>query len=116
MAVVPSYNALPDFVSFSDLLNHAIAFMVLFILLERAYPDLDTSKRFSLLFGYAILIEIIQYFLPSRFAAISDVAADSVGIVIALALIPLIRKIPFCRYFYREGERGNGKWEMGKRK
>ncbi|RLA72425.1 MAG: VanZ family protein [Epsilonproteobacteria bacterium] len=100
LAVVPNYNALPEFVSFSDLLNHALAFFTLYLLLERAYPDLKQLHAILLLLLYAILIEFIQSFLPNRFAALSDVLADSAGIVAALIILPFIKKFPLCRYCY----------------
>ncbi len=104
MAVVPNYNALPNFVSFSDLINHAVAFFTLYLLLERAYPDLKYTSSVTLLVGYAVLIEAVQYFLPNRCASFSDVVADSVGILIAVALLPLIHKLPFCGFCYRQNK------------
>ena len=98
--MVPNYNALPEFVSFSDLLNHAAAFMVLYLLLERAHPDITTKERIMLLFAYAILIEIIQYFLPTRFAAASDVLADAAGVIVAIFILPYLKKLPLVRRYY----------------
>jgi len=80
--------------------NHTVAFFTLYLLLERAYPQLNTWKAIAGLFSYAVLIEFIQYFLPNRFAAVSDVLADTAGILVALAILPSIRKIPLCRYCY----------------
>ncbi|MEA3372343.1 MAG: VanZ family protein [Campylobacterota bacterium] len=100
LAVVPNYNALPEFVSFSDLLNHAVAFMVLYLLLERAHPAIGRRNGILLLLAYAILIEVVQYFLPTRFAAVSDVLADAAGVIVAVFILPYLKKLPLIRYFY----------------
>jgi VanZ family protein len=99
LAVLPDYDNLPELASFSDKLNHVAAFAVLFILFEPAHPGLDTSKRFFLLFFYALMIEIVQYFLPTRTADIYDIAADTAGILVGGALIPLLRTLPFCSHY-----------------
>lgn len=93
LAVVPNYDALPPIVSFSDLLNHAVAFFVLFLMLRCAYTDIETGKAFLLLLGYALLIEAIQYFLPTRFASFSDVVADAAGMFLAMLLQPLFKRV-----------------------
>lgn len=92
MAFVPNYNALPDFVSFSDLLNHAVAFCVLFILMQVAYSEHSHKERIILLLIYAIFIEAVQYFLPHRFASVSDIIADSVGLSIGYLLRGVTKK------------------------
>jgi VanZ family protein len=102
LAVLPNYNALPDFLSFSDLINHTAAFALLFLLFERAFPHLNTDERFVLLFLFAFSIEVVQYFLPSRAASISDIAADGAGMLVAFLLIPLLRKAPFISKCYHD--------------
>ena len=89
LAFLPNYDALPPLVSFSDLLNHAVAFIVLFILLKMAYPKLSLKYSVAFLLAYALWIEAVQYFLPTRFASWSDVLADSVGILIGYAFYKL---------------------------
>lgn len=90
LAVLPDYNALPPLVSFSDLLNHAAAFSVLSILYTLAYSH--TPKRIAItLIGYGIIIEGVQAFLPTRFASIEDLIADSVGILLGLTIIKMIK-------------------------
>jgi len=89
LAFLPNYDALPPLVNFSDLLNHAIAFAVLFILLKIAHPNLILKQSVTSLTAYALWIEAVQYFLPTRFASLSDVLADSVGILIGYALYKL---------------------------
>ncbi len=82
LAFLPNYNALPVFLSFSDLLNHTIAFIVLYLLLAGAYPLLEWKYFIFLLLLYALWIEGVQYFLPTRCASWSDIAADSVGLLL----------------------------------
>ena len=94
LAFLPDYNALPPIVSFSDILNHTAAFMVLFLLLHLAYPKLFLPYRLSLLLSYAVWIEAVQYFLPTRFASISDIFADSFGIFLAFMLIKTLQYLP----------------------
>jgi VanZ family protein len=99
--VLPDYSGLPDLLSFSDLLNHAVAFFILFLLFERAFPHLKTSERFVLLFLFAFSIELVQFFLPTRTASISDIAADGAGMLFALFVIPLLRRSPLINNCYR---------------
>jgi VanZ family protein len=101
LGVLPDYDALPDLLSFSDLLNHAVAFLILYLLFERAFPHLKTSDRFVLLFLFAFFIELVQLFLPTRTASISDIAADVAGMLFALLLTPLLRKTPLIKNCYR---------------
>lgn len=85
LAVVPDYSALPPVVSFSDLLNHTIAFITLSFLYRIAYNH--TVRRIILsLIAYAVMIEIVQLFLPTRFGSLEDILADSVGILVGLVL------------------------------
>jgi VanZ family protein len=93
LAVLPDYDALPPIVSFSDLLNHAVAFFVLYLLLRCAHPHLTRNHALLLLFGYALLIEAVQYFLPTRYAAFSDVAADAAGLLAALPFYPKLLRL-----------------------
>lgn len=92
LAFLPNYDALPPFVSFSDLLNHAFAFFVLYILFTKAHPSFSTIQVVLPLLIYAVWIETVQYFLPTRYASWSDIAADSAGLLIAYLLIFLFRK------------------------
>ena len=89
LAFLPNYDALPPLVNISDLLNHAVAFITLFILLKMAHPKLKLTYHLSFLLAYALWIEAVQYFLPTRFATWSDVLADSVGILIGYAFYKL---------------------------
>jgi VanZ family protein len=96
LAVVPNYNALPPAVSFSDLLNHAVAFMTLFVLLRCAYPALSLRRAVTMLLGYAVLIEVVQAFLPNRFASLSDIAADAGGMLLGFLIHFMVKRTRLC--------------------
>jgi len=92
LAFLPDYDALPPIVSFSDLLNHTVAFTTLFILLRFAHPTLQVYYTFGILLTYAFWIELVQYFLPTRFASWSDIGADSVGLVLGFIILRLLQR------------------------
>ncbi len=87
LAFLPNYNALPDVVSFSDILNHFLAFLVLTFLFKFAYPALKNILHVILLTLYAIFIEVVQYFLPTRYADPMDILFDLFGIALAYGII-----------------------------
>lgn len=89
LAVLPDYNSLPPLVSISDLLNHFVAFVALTLLYTLSYAHTRERIAFSLVL-YAITIEVVQVFLPTRFASLSDILADSLGILLVLILIKFI--------------------------
>lgn len=92
LAFLPDYNALPPLVSVSDLLNHAAAFALLAILYTLAYSH--PFQRIALtLIGYGILIELVQAFLPTRFASLEDVVADSVGLLAGILVVKIFRSL-----------------------
>ena len=97
LAFLPNYDALPPLVNISDLLNHAVAFMVLFILLKMAHPNLLLKYSLGFLLTYAVWIEAVQYFLPTRFASWSDVLADSVGVAIGYLLYRLFYHLTYSK-------------------
>ena len=92
LAFIPDYSALPPLVSFSDLLNHISAFTVLFLLLKGAYPAFSVRNIVILLFAYALWIEAIQYLLPTRHAAWSDIGADAAGLLTGYLIMILLTK------------------------
>jgi VanZ family protein len=92
LAVVPNYDYLPEVFSLSDKLNHLAAFFVLAALAYGSrYPH---PYRFHLYFlaGYALFIEIVQYFLPNRFFSLSDVVADVLGVGLFILIKRQIEK------------------------
>lgn len=91
LAFLPDYSTLPPLVSVSDLLNHGVAFTVLTLLYRFSYTH-SLQRVFSSLFGYALLIECIQAFLPTRCASLEDVVADSVGLFVGIVLSNWIKR------------------------
>jgi len=96
---LPAEN-LPD-VSFSDKVEHLLAFCVLAVLLKLTLllqnKNVNVKKRSSLftivIVGiYAGLDEIHQIFIPSRTGDIVDWIADISGALIAVLLLGLILK------------------------
>jgi VanZ family protein len=74
----------PDWFAQADKLRHAGAFLVLFGLgLRAGFRPLPLAAGL-LLFGVGI--EIAQSFTPTREASAADVAADAVGIALALGI------------------------------
>jgi VanZ family protein len=68
--------------TFSDKLNHVLAFTVLAWLVDRAYPGHHLAPyKWALLLGYGLTIEVVQGFLPYRELSVADFAADALGIL-----------------------------------
>ena len=66
-----------------DKSDHLLAFFVLALLAERAFPRQPFWRWLApALLAYGGALEIFQYFTPSRFAAWSDLAADAIGIAL----------------------------------
>jgi len=93
LAFLPNYDNLPDIVSFSDLLNHTLAFTTLAVLLQKAYTSLPYSKIVVRLAFYAVGIEVVQNFLPTRVASLSDIAADVTGLLLAFIILRVPLKL-----------------------
>ncbi len=84
--------------TFSDKFNHLVAFIVLALLADFSFPESSFSyTKISMLFGYGILIEVVQYFLPNRIFSLYDVAADLAGLVVYAVCLPYIKKTPVLR-------------------
>jgi len=85
LGFLPDYDTLPAIVSMSDLANHAAAFAVLYLLYALSY--LHSAKRIVLtLLLYAVFIETVQGFLPTRSASLEDIAADATGMMIGMVM------------------------------
>ncbi|MDD5051248.1 MAG: VanZ family protein [Sulfuricurvum sp.] len=91
LAFLPDYSGLPPIVSISDKINHATAFLVLFILYRNAFKHTFKRIVFSLI-AYAVFIEAVQFFLPTRSASVEDIFADSIGLLIGMFLVRWIEK------------------------
>ena len=100
LAFLPNYDGLPPIVSFSDLLNHTLAFTVLFILFRQAYPTFRTKQIVITLFFYAVLIEAVQYFLPARYASWSDIGADGAGLLLGYLILSLLKRFTYTKNLF----------------
>lgn len=82
----------------SSLINHLLAFYVLSLLTDYAFPNSDFGLHKALpLLGFGMLIELIQLGLPHRHFSLLDVAVDAVGIGLYALSRPLLRKLPLLR-------------------
>ncbi len=86
---------IPVVENISDKINHVAAFYILSLLVDCSWPKTGfrASKILPLL-GYGLLIEITQYFLPSRSCSLYDLGADALGMFLYWISIPLLMKIP----------------------
>jgi len=83
LAFLPDYSGLPPVVNISDLLNHTAAFTMLSFLYLMSFNH--ARMTMALVLGaYAISIEAIQYFLPTRYASFEDILADILGIILGI--------------------------------
>lgn len=98
LALVPLEDS--SFTTGWDKLNHVLAFGVLLLLLDSAYPLLRLWQlKIPVLLFYALLIEFIQAFIPYREFSLLDIVADVVGLGVYLLLRS--RLLHWQRIFYR---------------
>ena len=64
--------------------------MVLYILLSLGYKYLSLVKKVIILLAFAVQIEVVQYFIPSREFSLLDIFADMVGLFIGWFMKKLI--------------------------
>ncbi len=65
------------------------------ILMLMAYPNLSKYKLISLLFIYSFCIEIAQQFAENRLFEVADLAANFIGILLAILLLGYKVKTPY---------------------
>ncbi len=80
IAFLPNYEKLPELTSFSDILNHFLAFFVLAILLDTGFR-IKLKTGILLLFTYGLFIECVQCFLPNRHFDLLDILVDMTGVI-----------------------------------
>ena len=79
--------------------DHALAFFTLAGLLDFSYPAIPFGGlKWTTLIGYGLLIEVVQYLLPSRTFSLFDLLADALGIGIYLASRPALQRVPFLSW------------------
>jgi VanZ family protein len=77
-------------VDYGDKVNHVAAFAVLYVVGYKSWNS--TSYLFVGLIFYGVLIEIIQSFIPFRYASAEDVVADVAGIAIGHLAVYVLRR------------------------
>ena len=82
---------------YADKIKHITAFFTLSLLLNRSSSSIEKRLRnmFALL-SFGVLIEVVQYFIPSRDADFQDILADFVGILlfqVTYSLLKLIQEL-----------------------
>ncbi len=91
LALLPQEMA-PQIGRLSDKTIHFYAFGVLTLLLWFAYR-LRYRVVAVWLLGYAVLIELSQYFTANRSAEVLDVVADVIGIGMGVAVLRIVGQI-----------------------
>lgn len=79
----------------NDKLVHLLAFAVLAGLADFGWVRGPFVTRGMLLLGYGAVIELVQYQLPHRSFELLDLAADGLGVLLYISLVPLLRRLPW---------------------
>ena len=94
LATVPIALPLPT--AGFDRIEHGVAFLVLALLGDFAFPSTRYGLHKALpLFGYGVLIELVQYFLPYRFFEIADIVWDAGGLMSYWVILPVLGRAPW---------------------
>lgn len=95
LATTPlDYSVVPS--DFGDKVEHLAAFLMLAFLTDFAFPRSPwNSKKFLLLLGYGLLLEVLQGLIPFRYFSVWDLAADALGLLIYPLILPLLQKLPW---------------------
>jgi VanZ family protein len=94
LGVAPLAAPLPP-VPIADKWAHLLAYLVLAMLLDLGWPKGGFDwRKWTLLLGHGIAIELVQSQLPNRFASLGDIVANTAGVALyALALQALLRRL-----------------------
>ncbi|WP_300544030.1 VanZ family protein [Maricaulis sp.] len=91
LALQPGH-AMPATLLGSDKLEHLAAFAVLTVLAHIAWPGVSRWFTVPILVLYGIGIELAQASLTvGRTASLADLGADTLGILVGLGLLSLVR-------------------------
>ncbi|PSF05146.1 teicoplanin resistance protein VanZ [Marinobacter fuscus] len=86
-------NTYPVPASANDKINHVIAFLELTLVTRLAWPRLPALWYAPALLAFGFSLEVVQATLPYRDFALSDVAADALGIGLGLLPWPGIKTV-----------------------
>jgi VanZ family protein len=85
-----------------DKILHFLAFAVLAFLVDFAFPlSRFGAAKIILLITYGLAIEVIQSFLPYRFASAADLLTDIFGICTYALFIPLLKRLQLYRGYWK---------------
>ena len=93
MYLATTSQAYPIPAADSDKVNHLMAFIELTLLSRLSWPDVKPWHYAPLLLGFGFAIEAIQATLPYRDFSLADIAADGLGIAIAMLPWPGLRNL-----------------------
>ena len=81
--------------NFNDLLMHFVGYFVAAFSITAARPQWPWWQRALILIVYSIAIEIAQHFNPPRTFSLSDIVANSAGVLLGLVVANFILvKVP----------------------
>ena len=72
----------PAYIVNHDKAAHALAFFIVALMLQGAFPRLALTARLLVLAGLALLIELMQFVLVGRGFSVEDLIYDAAGIVL----------------------------------
>ncbi len=110
VSTIPSVKPPTLGVDNADKFYHCLEYFVLSLLIFRAFPDVHSSARrtllYGLLFGFGLafgaLDETVQFFVPSRDSSVYDWLADAVGYSLGGFLVILFRSMKKRRISTRQ--------------
>ncbi len=89
LALLPAGVPLPAAFTISDVLNHGLAFFVISILFDLAYPSLGALAKIGAIMAYGGAMEIAQSFVPTRECSLGDVGVDLAATLLYFAVARL---------------------------
>ncbi len=93
MFLATTSQAYPIPAAASDKVNHLMAFIELTLLARLSWPEAKAWHYAPLLLAFGFAIEAIQATLPYRDFSLADLAADGLGIAIAMLPWPGLRSL-----------------------
>jgi VanZ family protein len=80
--------------TFSDKFLHFSGYLLLFASCNIAYaPSRRFPVKIALLFGYSLLIESAQHFIPNRSFSLGDLCANLLGLLVSGACLLIVQRL-----------------------
>jgi len=81
---------------FRDKINHFVGYFLLYATLDLGFATSEKLfRKFLLVLGYSVLLEILQHFTPTRQFSLFDILANFLGITLYLVMLPAVAKTKF---------------------